>query len=340
MTLSDSTKVVLLRVGIILCIITIFGLLGFIIFNQIETNKRQVAIESQIVKQKELLDGIVRSQNEFTSKKDLEEFIKDNNINLKAIKEDLSKLKGDVYAINIAIIGSLGQKGTNIPTSNTGPKNPDPIPKPKCPDGTVCPNIDPFGYLAQQQNLDLDEDFGTTKVPIGSVGFSAWKDKPWSIDIKPREYNIATVVGKDENQRSYFYNKVTVNVDGKPHDLPIKSATTKEEYPEDKWNFWNPRLFVGVDGGVGVNPVEGKFTPSVNLGIMSYGKYSNQPDFSVLEVGAGFDAISKKPQLILTPAAYNVGKHIPLMNNMYVGPSVQVGTDANVSVMLGVRVGL
>jgi hypothetical protein len=340
MTLSDSTKVVLLRILVILSVITIFGLLAFIIFNQIENNKKQLAIESQIVKQKELLDGIVRSQNEYTSKKDLEQFIKDNNINLKAIKEDLEKLKADITAVNVVLIGSVGQRGTNIPSTGTGPKNPDPIPEPRCPDGTICPNIDPFGYLKQQQNLTLNEDFGTTQVPIGSVGFSAWKDKPWSLDIKPRDYTISSVVGKDEDQRHYFYNKVTVTVDGESHELPIKSASTKEEYPEAKWSFWNPRLFIGVDGGAGINPIEGKFTPSVNLGIMSYGQYKNQPDFSVLEVGAGVDTVSKRPQVSLTPAAYNIGKHIPLMTNMYVGPSVHVGTDANVSVMLGVRVGL
>lgn len=340
MALSDSTKVILLRVAVIFCILTIFCLLGLIVFNQIQTTKRQIAIETQIVKQKELLDGIVRSQSEYTTKKDLEQFIKDNNINLKAIKEDLAKVKGDVAAINIVLIGSIGQKGTNIPSTGTGPKNPDPIPEPKCPDGSECPNFDPFGYLKYQQNLALNEDFGTIKVPIGSVGFSAWKEKPWDIDIKSREYNIASVVGKDENQRSYFYNKVTVNVDGVSHELPIKSATTKEEYPAPKWSLWNPRLFIGVDGGVGVNPVEGKFTPSVSLGIMSYGQYKNQPDFSVLQVGAGFDAISKTPQLVVSPGAYNVGKHIPFMNNLYVGPSVHVGADANVSVMLGARVGL
>lgn len=340
MELSDSAKVILLRVVVIFCILTIFCLLGFIVFNQIQTAKRQIAIESQIVKQKELLDGIVRSQSEYTTKKDLEQFIKDNNINLKTIKDDLAKVKGDVAAINVVLISSIGQRGTNIPSTGTGPKNPDPIPEPKCPDGTKCPNFDPFGYLKLQQDLSLNEDFGTVKVPIGSVGFSAWKDKPWTIDIKSREYNIASVVGKDENQRSYFYNKVTVNVDGVSHDLPIKSATTKEEYPEAKWNLWNPRLFLGLDGGIGVNPVEGKFTPSVSLGVMSYGQYKNQPDFSVLQVGAGFDAISKRPQLVVSPGSYNVGKHIPFMNNLYVGPSVHVGTDANVSVMIGARVGL
>lgn len=340
MALSKSNQVMLLKITSIFCILTILFLLSLIIFNQIQNGNRQKAIETEIVKQKDLLDGIVRSQNEYTTKKDLEKFIKDNNINLKTIKEDLSKVKGDVAAINVVLISSVGQKATNISSTSTGPRNLDPIPEYNCPDGTKCPNFDPFGYLIAQQDLLLNEDFGTLKVPIGSVGFSAWKDKPWTIDIRPKEYNISSVVGKDENQRSYFYNKVTVNVDGKPYELPIKSATTKEEYPEPKWSFWNPRLFVGIDGGVGINPLEGKFTPSLSLGVMSYGQYKNQPDFSVLQIGAGFDAVSKIPQVVVSPGAYNVGKHIPFMNNMYVGPSVHVGTDANFSIMMGIRVGL
>ena len=340
MTLSETTKVILLKILVVLSIITIFGLLAFIAFNQIANNKKQLAIESQIVKQKELLDGIVRSQSEYSAKKDLEQFIKDNNINLKAIKEDLAKLKADVNAVNIILVASVGQKAYNMPSSSIGPSNPNPAIDSKCKDGTPCPNPDAYGYLKTQQNLDLNEDFGKIKVPVGTVAFSAWQPNPWSIDIKPRDYTILSVVGKDENQRNYFYNKVTVTVAGKSHELPIKSAITKEEYPEAKWSFWNPRLFIGVDGGAGINPIVGKFTPSVNLGIMSYGQYKNQPDFSVLGVGVGIDTVSRVPQVSLTPAAYNLGKHIPLMTNMYIGPSVHVGTDANVSVMLGVRVGL
>lgn len=332
--MSLSTKIL-----IILGVILSFGLLGLIIYNQSENAKKQLAIEAQVVQQKELVDKIVRSQSEYASKKDIEDFIKQNGISLTAVQDDLKKLRADINAVNVILIGSVGQHGSNVPSTNLGPKNPNPDP-PLCKDGTPCPNADPYGYLKQQQGLELSEDFSGTRVPFGSVGFSAWQPKPWSFDIKAREYTIASVVGKDENQRSYFYNKVTVQVDGKSYDLPIKQATTKEEYPEAKWSWWNPRLFIGVDGGSGVNPVVAEFTPSADVGVFSYGRFKNQPDFSVFQVGAGVGMISKKPQLIVTPVTYNVGKHIPLMNNMYVGPSLHFGTDGNVGVMLGIRVAL
>jgi len=172
------------------------------------------------------------------------------------------------------------------------------------------------------------------------VGFSAWQEKPWSIDIKAREYNVTSVVGTDENQRMYFENKFSLKVDGKEYDVPIKTATTKQIYPEAKFSWWNPQLFMAVDGGVGLSPVRGEFTPGVRVGIMSYGKYKTQPDFSVLQVGGGYGTVSQRPQLVVSPVMYNIGQHIPLMHNTYIGPSLGIGTDGNVSIMGGIAVGL
>jgi hypothetical protein len=332
--MSLSTKI-LIWLGAVLFI----GSLGFIIYKQVEISNRQLAIESQVVAQKNLVDGIVRSQSTWTTKDDLDKFIKDNGVNLKAIQDDLNKLHGEVTASNLVTVNSQGQHVGNLPSSGTGPTNPNPTVL-TCKDGTPCPNADPFGYNLKQQNLNINENFDDKKVPIGQVGFSAWQKDPWSIDIKSREYNVSSVVGTDENKRMYFYNKFTVKVDGKDYDLPIKKATTEQVYPEAKFSWFNPRLYMGADGSVGLSPVKGEFTPNLNVQIMSYGQYKNQPDFSILQVGAGYGTIAKRPELVVTPVSYNVGKHIPLMDNMYVGPSLSVGTDGNVFVGGGIRVGL
>jgi hypothetical protein len=322
-----STKI-LIWLGAILLV----GALGFIIYTQIRISSRQDAIEQNVIAQKQLVDGIVRSQATWATRDDVEKYIKDNKINLKAIQDDLDKLHADVTAVNITIASSTGQHGIFIPTK-PGPVNPNPQP--------IDPNNpDPFGYLARQQNLDLNEEFSTVKVPLGTVGFSAWQEKPWSIDIKARDYKMATVVGTDENQRMYFYNKFTVSVDNKDYEIPIKTATTQQVYPEAKFSWFNPRLYLGADGTVGLNPVKGEFIPSANIQIMSYGRYKTQPDFSILQVGAGYGVDAKRPQLVVTPVSYNIGKHIPLMNNLYLGPSLSVGTDGNVGIGGGIRVGL
>jgi hypothetical protein len=321
--MSLFTKI-LISVGSII----ILGALSFIIFKQIEISDRQHSIETQVVKQKELVDNIMRSQSQYATRDDINKFIKENGVNLKAIQEDLDKLHASISAVNVVTVHSSGQQGNNLPSTGTGNTNPNP------------PSDDPYGYQHKTQLLSLVEQFGNMSIPFGEVGFSAWQTQPWSVNIPPREYHVTNVIGTDENQRTYIYNKFSVKVQDKDYDLKITKAETKQEFPTAKWSWFNPRLFVGIDGGVNVNQVKGEFTPSLDVGIMSYGRYKTQPDFSVLQVGAGFGTVSKKPQLIVTPVTYNVGQHLPLMNNMYVGPSVHIGTTGNFSVMAGIRVGL
>lgn len=324
--MSLSTKILL----ILGAIITI-GLLGIIVFKQFEISARQQAIEAQVVQQKELVDNIMRSQSSYATKDDIDKFIKDNGVNLQAIQDDLDKLHAEVTAVNSVVVTSNGQHINNVPTSSTGSKNPNPVDP---------SNPDPNGYLSKQQNLDLNEDFSGTKVPIGQIGFSAWQKDPWSVNILPREYHVVNVLGTDENQRTYVYNKVTIKAGDKDYDIKISHAQTEQEYPEAKWSWFNPRLYMGADGGVNIGSIKGEFTPSINVGVMSYGRYKTQPDFSILGVGVGYGTISKNAQLVITPVTYNIGKHIPLMNNTYIGPSLQIGSNGDISVMTGVRVGL
>lgn len=311
--------------------ITIVGALSFIIYKQIDISRRQEAIEQNVVLQKQLVDGIVRSQASWATREDVESLIKNSGLNLKAIQKDLDKLHADVSTINMAVATSQGQRGNNIPTIPGPTVNPNPVDP---------ANPDPFGYSKQQQTLGLNEKFGTTELPIGSVGFSAWQKEPWNYDIKAREYHLNTVVGTDENERQYFYNKFVIKIDGKDYIVPIQSAVTQQVYPESKWSWWNPRLFLGIGGGLNITQMQGEFTPNISASFMSYGRYKTQPDFSILGVGAGYGTISKKLQLVLTPVTYNVGQHIPLMNNTYMGPSVHIGLDGDVSFMVDAKVGL
>ncbi len=335
--MSPTLVKVLIAIGAIVT----FGALAFIIYNQVQIKNQQTAIQSQIVAQQQLVDGIVRSQSQYATKADMDKFAADNNINLKAIKDNLDQLSAQVASINVITASSNGQNGTSIPSTSQGPGNPNPTPPATCKDGTPCPNNDPFGYQKEQQNLALNEDFGTLKVPFGTVGFSAWQQNPWDVHISPREYQVDTVVGTDDHERQYFYNKFSVKVDNKTYDIPIKTATTKQVVPSAEWSWWNPRLFAGLDGGMNFSHVSGEFTPHVSLGIMSYGQYKTTPDFSILEVGLGYGIVNKSAEVVITPVAYNIGRNLfsPLANNTYIAPSFQIGTDGSLGAGVGLRVG-
>lgn len=336
--MSLSTKILLIVAGIL-----VFGALSFTIFKLVENSKRQAAIETSMVAQKDLLDGIVRSQSQYTTKADLDKYITDNNINLKSIQSDLDKLNASVVAVNVIVSSSNGQIGNHIPGSGTGPANPNPT-IPTCPDGTVCPNADPFGYMKTEQDLALNEDFGTLKVPFGVVGFSAWQKEPWNINIKPRQYNVDSVIGTDENQRMYVYNKFTMKVDGKDYDVPIKAATTKQVYPDAKWSFLNPKLFITTGGALNVTslPVNGTFNAGGTFGFISYGKYKSSPTISILQVGAGYSSNKNEPAVIINPVNVNIGGIFPagVVSNTYIGPSVQITPSGNVFVGANLSIGL
>lgn len=326
----------LIAIGAILTI----GALCLIIYNQEQHKAQLTAIQAQVVQQQQLVDGIMRSQSQYATSADLAKFASDNEINLKAIQDNLKTLSSSLAAINVIQADSSAQTTTHQASSGTGPANPTPSTPVACVNGT-CPNQDPNGFMKAERLLTLNEDFGTLKVPFGTVGFSAWQPAPWNTSILAREYNVATVVGTDVNERQTFYNKFTVDVGGKTYDIPIKKATTEQQVPTATWSWWNPRLLMGLDGGVNINHVTGEFTPSVNLGIMSYGQYKTTPDFSILEVGFGFGTVNKTGEVVVTPVAYNIGKKLfsPVMNNTYIGPSLQIGTDGSFGVGAGLRVG-
>lgn len=312
----------------------VIGTLGFMVFKQIEISDRQKAIETQVVEQKQLVDGIVRSQSSWTTREDMEKFIKDNNVNLDAIKEDLAKLDAEVAAVNLIVAVSQGQHGTHIPTTPGPGTNPNPV-DPK--------NPDPYGYMQRQQTLALEENFGSVRIPIGVVGFSGWQERPWNVDIAGREYHVTTVEGRDENNRAYFYNKFTVKVDGKEYIVPITSAITKQVFPEAKWHWWNPKVFLTAGGGINVTelPVNGTFNAGATFGFMSWGRYRSNPDISVGQVGIGYSSNDNEFAVIVNPVAFNIGNAIgtEVLANTYVGPSLQITHTGKVFTGVNVSIG-
>lgn len=337
--MSIITKILLIAGAILLV-----SVLGFVAYKSHQLSQQQDAINKSIVEFKQLQGDIARSQAQYVTKDDLESFAKQNNVNIDAIKKDLATLNATVSGVNHIVITTPGSIQTNIPSTSTTP-NPNPtVPTVEC-NGTQipCPNADPFGFMRNQQHLMLGESFGSNlKIPIGEAGFSAWQKDPWAVTIYPRTYSVTNVLGTDEDGRHYVYNKFSIKTNGTEYPVQITDAKFEEEYPSPSFSFWNPRLFIGADVGVNVShlPVNGEFAPGVHLGIMSYGKNKNTPDWSFVQIGVGYGVVSRNVQFQISPAQYNIGQHLPLIKNTYIGPVVGVGINGDVSVGIGMRVGL
>lgn len=312
----------------------LIGAIGFIVYNEHQLKVQQNAIQQQVVAQQQLADGITRSMSTWTTKSDLQAFATQNDINLKAIQANMASLKSSLDAINVST-------ATSTPITQTGLGSTTTIKEPVVDGGAPIPaGSDPYGYLANQQVLTLNETFGATSVPFGSVGFNASQPKPWNLTTYTRKYTNTQTLATDENQRLTAYNTFSINVNNK--DYPINLTTSKIEqiYPTAKFYLWNPRFYLGVNGGVDLSAIKGSVSPTFSLQVMSYGKYKNLPDWSILQIGAGFDAISKRPNVLITPVSYNIGEHIPFMSNVYIGPSVGFDTAGQWLLTGGLQVGL
>jgi Tfp pilus assembly protein PilE len=319
---------ILNKILIAIATILVLGALSFLVYDHFALKAQNAAIQQSLIQFKQLADGIVRSESQFATKDDIAKFAADNKINLQAIQDDMNKLGATVSSINVAKATSQAQVISNVPSTETGETNTNNTPE--------IPTLN-----QAEQKLQLNEKFGTLLVPIGEVGFKGWLPSPFSENIPQRTYSIDTVIGITDKRQDIVYNKLTISVAGKDYQIPISSSKTETVYPSAKLTLWNPRILMGLDLGANLNHLQPELSPSISLGIASYGQYLVNPDWSFLEIGASWHAVNGRPALMITPFAWNIGKHFfsPLMENTYIGPSISWASDGTITTSAGIRVG-
>lgn len=346
--MEDTAKKPWATYGIIVGAILLIASLLLIVKWQHDTlQSNQAALERSTIEMQQLRDNIVRAQAQYVSKEDLEKFAKNSQIDLTPIKEDLERLDAQIKGISVAVVATPGYTGSNLPSTSTNPKpnqnNSGNTTNGTSTSGNNTPNSDPYGYQSNAQILVLREPFADgTQVPFGSVEFHAWEPKPWNLSVIPRQYTLVTVLGQDEDGRHYAYNKFTIKTpsDGKSYSVKIDKAEFKEELPESKFRF-SPRLYLGVDVGATVYPTpQAEVIPNLEVALFSYGKTKVNPSWTFLGLGVGYGTQAKALDVVLSPVNYNVGQHLPLVENLHIGPTISVDTTGGVSIMGGLRVGL
>lgn len=334
-----------IKYGIIAAIVLAIGGLLFWIQQQNEELAKLRAENNSLVGQKELADKTVRSMSSYASKEDIERLIKDSGLNYKLIKSDLKSLDSDIKGVQLLVASSGGYKGDNISSTGSTPVD-TPLPTVECPDGNVVECPDKFGYLSNRQELKLKEPFEDSDLPLGVVGFSAAKENPWDVEIYPRKYNLTTVAAVNEDGKSIYYNKFTVESNGQTVTIPIDSANFVEEYPSSKFHF-NPRLYMSLDAGVMAAKLNGssvdsfgEISPNLQVFLLSHGRTKLDTNWTFLGVGAGYEPLNESVNFMLSPVNYNIGKPIPLIENLFLGPSLSIDVKGQIGVYLGLRVGL
>lgn len=310
-------------------LVTVLAAMGVIIKYQYDIIQKQKEIETTILK-KDLGNDVTRSETDFVTKKDLEAFDKSLDLKMKPIIDDLENLGAKNIGTNVIKVITTGTNTTNQGSTTTGNINPEP---PKQP-------TDEFGYLKKEQLYKLNEKFSDgTLVPVGTVGFSAWSPKPWSENTVPRTYESVNVIGTDENGKHYNYSRFTILVDGKRYPVKIDDAKFVQELPSGGFKL-NPRFYAGIDAGAYFTNVSGALTPNLELSLFSYGMTKTDSDWIFVNLGLGYEAFLKRFDFIFNPVSYNIGHHLPLVNNVFLGPSISVDNHGSFAIYMGLRFGL
>jgi hypothetical protein len=341
--MKDLKLKIALGVAILLLLVAV----AFIIKGQFDAAKERARLQQDVIEMKELQDGVVRSQSKYVTKDDFKKFADEMGLDLDNIQDDLDNFDAEIKLLSKTVASSQGYKASGLPSSGVRPRPVDPNnPDPTCPDGSVC---DPYGYLTNSQLLSLYEPFSDkTQVPIGDVTFEAWKEKPWSVNVLPRQYKLHTILGQDEDGRHYVYNQFQIEADGKTHNIPVDQSEVVEKLPEASFRF-DPHINLGVVVGPSIatgslDPdepkVQAEVMPTLDVSLFSYSETKANPEWRFLGIGVGYESQRQNLGIILNPVEYNLGRHIPLINNLYLGPTVGVDLGGNVFAGGGIQVSL
>lgn len=322
---TDFKHKLIIYSGIVLILVALILIIKW----QRDIIAKQTYIEGSLVTLKKLPDSVTRSESSYVSKDDLKTFAKDLDLKLGPIQNDLNKLGADVKTIGYIRVETKGKQENNIPSNKTEPK----------------PATDPVDqnsaneYLKNTQVLKLNEPFSNNSVPFGDVKFSAWRTNPWDLNVYPRNYTVVNVLGEDENGRHYVYNKFSIDVNGKSYNLDIANAKMVEEYPPSSFRF-SPKLTMGIDAGVYLTNPRFEFAPNLELFLFSKGRTKVLPTWMFAGVGVNYQMHDKSVGLVLSPVDYNMGDVLPVITNLYLGPSLSFDMKGNFALLGGLHVTL
>lgn len=276
-------------------------------------------VQSVHIAYKQLTETLARAQNDLVSKKDLQEFASQTNMDMNKIKSDLQDLNAHLVAVGQTVASIDGRI-----ESNQSPDHEEPHTPPTQP--TTCTTCDLFGYTTKRVATDIM----LGDMPFGEVWFDASNEKPFTTKYDAIDVKVSTVIGEQDDSTHdgimVFYhtistvNKTDPNLAGKEFVLKTTSSEYKQLLEKStQFYWWAPHLDLAIDNTLTLQS-DTFFNPGASLGlsIMGYGRTKNDLDWKFIRVGIGAN-VEKNFYLTLQPVEYNIGKFIPLLSDLWVG---------------------
>ena len=99
-------------------------------------------------------------------------------------------------------------------------------------------------------------------------------------------------------------------------------------------------MYIGADAGAYFTEPSFAFVPNIQVSLLSQGKVKPDPNWIFLGLGIGYEAVQDKFVFISNPVSYNIGHHLPLVNNVFIGPSILTSLNGDIAILAGIRAGL
>jgi len=149
----------------------------------------------------------------------------------------------------------------------------------------------------------------------------------WTSGTYPLKIHTKIALGEDKESggrkdayvESYLTSEIFEADRGKKFPVEIASVDWVEKPPQEKSFMFNPRLSLGMSMG-------SELFPSLEVSFFSYGKTEGDMDWRML--GVGFGANSDNRYMYLSPVEYNIGKPLPLMENLFFGPFIGIDEES------------
>lgn len=149
-------------------------------------------------------------------------------------------------------------------------------------------------------------------------------EKRWKVGTF--QLNTQTTVVESENKDGSYNRYVEIELrDKNDNEIPVTVNAIKWEKNPIKTNsfsFWNPRIALDIN-----------FSKSLDFGLdmsfMSYGKTDRDMIWRFIEFGVLTNSEMDDIAFSIQPLSWNIGEVLPIIENLFVGPSFTYGIKNN-----------
>lgn len=153
-----------------------------------------------------------------------------------------------------------------------------------------------------------------------------------------QKFSLKIVKIKKENSSGYLANLSEIDNTGKIVSTGKIDSFEVSEVPAEKLTkkmfWWNPKLDIGIAGLFNLS--QATWGADVGISIATYGLTKDDVSWKFGRVGIGINK-DTNAYINIVPAQYNIAKHLPLVSNIFVGPSYNF--IPNGSSFIGVNIG-